>query len=103
MCPTWKFFSVIPEHSKEAAHHCNSTPICQKLITIIYNEHKHNKIDIISSHHSPQDQDSKRLPFEQAEFGIAGLETLLPISLDLHFNGCMKLIDLIDKLETISL
>ena len=40
-------FSVIPEHSKEAAHHCNSTPICQKLITIIYNEQKHNKIDII--------------------------------------------------------
>jgi len=63
----------------------------------IYNSLIDNKIDIISSHHSPQDQDSKRLPFDQAEFGIAGLETLLPISLDLHFNGNMKLIDLIDK------
>ncbi len=64
----------------------------------IYNSLINNKIDIISSHHSPQDQDSKRLPFEQAEFGIVGLETLLPISLDLHFNGNMKLIDLIDKI-----
>ncbi len=57
-----------------------------------------DKIDIISSHHSPQDQDSKRLPFEQAEFGIIGFETLLPISLDLHINGKMKIIKLIDKL-----
>lgn len=64
----------------------------------IYNALLENQIDIISSHHSPQDQDSKRLPFEQAEFGISGMETLLPISLDLHFNGNMKLIDLIDKL-----
>jgi len=64
----------------------------------VYNALVDNKIDIISSHHSPQDHDSKRLPFEQAEFGIAGLETLLPISLDLHFNGNMKLIDLIDKI-----
>ena len=64
----------------------------------IYNALLENQIDIISSHHSPQDQDSKRLPFEQAEFGISGMETLLPISLDLHFNGKMKLIDLIDKL-----
>ena len=63
----------------------------------IYNALVDNKIDIISSHHSPQDQDSKRLPFEQAEFGISGMETLLPISLDLHFNGNMELIDLIDK------
>ncbi|MBT7077022.1 MAG: amidohydrolase family protein, partial [Pelagibacterales bacterium] len=63
----------------------------------IYNALVDNKIDIISSHHSPQDQDSKRLPFEQAEFGISGMETLLAISLDLHFNGNMELIDLIDK------
>jgi dihydroorotase len=64
----------------------------------IYNALVKNKIDIISSHHSPQDQDSKRLPFEQAEYGIIGFETLLPISLDLHFNGKMELINLIDKL-----
>ena len=64
----------------------------------IYDALIEDKIDIISSHHSPQDQDSKRLPFEQAEFGIIGFETLLPISLDLHINGKMKIIKLIDKL-----
>ncbi len=64
----------------------------------IYNALIKDKIDIITSHHSPQDQDSKRLPFEQAEFGIIGFETLFPISLNLHINGKMKLINLIDKL-----
>ncbi len=64
----------------------------------IYKALVEDKIDIISSHHTPQDQDSKRLPFEQAEFGIIGFETLFPISLDLHTNGKMKLINLIDKL-----
>jgi len=56
-------------------------------------------IDLITSHHSPQDQDSKRIPFEQAEFGIIGLETLLPLSMELHFKGKMQIIDIIDKLS----
>ncbi len=29
-------------------------------------------IDVIASDHCPQDQDSKRLPFAQAEFGVVG-------------------------------
>ena len=33
--------------------------------------------------HTPQDQDAKRLPFNQAEFGGVGLETLLPLTLNL--------------------
>tara|TARA_B100000686_G_scaffold348500_1_gene439697 strand:+ start:8689 stop:10008 length:1320 start_codon:yes stop_codon:yes gene_type:complete len=65
----------------------------------IYNSIIKNNIDIITSHHSPQDQDSKRVPFEQAEFGIIGLETLLPLSLRLHFEGKMKIIDIINKLS----
>ncbi|HEX9835924.1 MAG TPA: dihydroorotase, partial [Alphaproteobacteria bacterium] len=38
-------------------------------------------IDVIASDHSPHDQDSKRLPFTQAECGIVGLESLLPLAL----------------------
>ena len=57
-----------------------------------------NKINLLTSHHSPQDQDNKRVPFEQAEFGIIGLETFLPLCLKLHFEGKMKLIDVIDKI-----
>jgi dihydroorotase len=52
-------------------------------------------IDAIASDHSPHDQDSKRLPFGQAEFGIVGLETLLPLALELYHNGHMPLIDVI--------
>lgn len=55
-------------------------------------------IDAIASDHSPQDQDSKRLPFPQAAFGGSGLETLLAVSLDLHHNGHMSLLDVLYRL-----
>ncbi|MEK9831680.1 MAG: dihydroorotase [Rhodospirillaceae bacterium] len=43
-------------------------------------------IDCIASDHLPQDQESKRLPFELAEFGAAGLESLLALTLELVHN-----------------
>lgn len=55
-------------------------------------------IDAIASDHCPQDQDSKRLPFAQAEFGVVGLETLLPVALGLVHDGTLGLLDLLDKL-----
>jgi dihydroorotase len=55
-------------------------------------------IDAIASDHAPQDQDSKRLPFAQAEFGGVGLETLLQISLELFHNEQMTLLQVIDRL-----
>ena len=48
-------------------------------------------IDAIVSDHRPQDQDSKRVPFAQAEPGGIGLETLLPVSLELVHNGHLSL------------
>ncbi|PWK59887.1 dihydroorotase [Roseicyclus mahoneyensis] len=41
------------------------------------------KIDIICSMHTPQDEESKRLPYEAAASGAVGLETLLPAALRL--------------------
>ena len=35
-------------------------------------------IDVISSMHTPQDEESKRLPYEEAASGAVGLETILP-------------------------
>jgi dihydroorotase len=55
-------------------------------------------IDVIASDHCPQDQDSKRLPFAQAEFGVVGLETLLPVSLQLVHDGVMSLLALLERL-----
>ena len=59
---------------------------------------KDSVIDAIASDHTPQDQDSKRLPFSQAENGIIGLETLLPLALALHHRGEIGLLDLLAKL-----
>ncbi len=55
-------------------------------------------IDVIASDHSPHDQESKRLPFELAEPGIAGLETLLPLSLALYHAGHVGLLDILSCL-----
>jgi dihydroorotase len=44
-------------------------------------------IDIICSMHTPQDEESKRLPYEEAASGAVGLETLLPAALRLYHEG----------------
>ncbi len=48
-------------------------------------------IDVISSMHTPQDEESKRLPFEEAASGAIGLETLLPAAMRLIHGGYMDL------------
>ncbi len=55
-------------------------------------------VDVIASDHCPHDQDSKRLPFEQAAFGVIGLQTLLAMTLELYHNGHLTLLDAIAKL-----
>jgi len=53
-------------------------------------------IDVIASDHCPQDQDTKRLPFNLAEFGGIGLETLLPVTLKLVHSGPLSLLEALD-------
>jgi dihydroorotase len=48
-------------------------------------------IDIISSMHTPQDEESKRLPYEEAASGAVALETLLPAAMRLYHAGDMDL------------
>lgn len=55
-------------------------------------------IDAIASDHAPWDQDSKRLPFSSAAYGIVGLETLLPLSLELHHNHHLSLLEVVARL-----
>jgi dihydroorotase len=52
-------------------------------------------IDAIASDHAPWDQDSKRLPFSSAAYGIVGLETLLPLSLELYHNRHLDLLGVV--------
>ena len=49
------------------------------------------QIDIISSMHTPQDEESKRLPYQEAASGAVGLETLLPAALRLVHEGHIDL------------
>jgi dihydroorotase len=55
-------------------------------------------IDAIASDHAPWDQDSKRLPFSSASCGIVGLETLLPLSLELYHAGRLSLLEVLRRL-----
>ncbi len=55
-------------------------------------------IDAVASDHAPHDQESKRLPFAIAEPGIVGLETLLPLSLQLVHWGKLELLELLKRL-----
>jgi dihydroorotase len=48
-------------------------------------------IDVIASFHTPADEESKRLPFEEAASGAVGLQTLLPAALRLYHAGQMDL------------
>ena len=48
-------------------------------------------IDVIASFHTPQDEESKRLPFEAAAPGAVGLQTLLPAAMRLYHQGGLTL------------
>ena len=48
-------------------------------------------IDVICSMHTPQDEESKRLPFEEAAAGAVGLETLLPAAMRLYHSEGLSL------------
>ncbi len=56
-------------------------------------------IDVICSMHTPQDEESKRLPFEAAASGAVGLETLLPAALRLYHAGQLDLAQLFRALS----
>ena len=57
-------------------------------------------IDVIMSDHNPQDVETKRLPFAEAEPGAIGLETMLSAGLRLLHNGELTLTQLISAMST---
>ena len=59
-----------------------------------------NTIDVIVSDHKPEDEEQKRLTFAQAATGSSGIETLLPLSLELYHNGSVKLEKIIQTLTS---
>ena len=59
---------------------------------------KDNLIDVIVSDHIPEDEESKRLPFAQAATGAIGIETLLPLALEMHHNESLPLNKIVETL-----
>ncbi len=57
-------------------------------------------IDVIVSDHKPEDEESKRLTFSQAATGATGVETLLPLALELYHNKSIKLKKLIQAITS---
>ena len=55
-------------------------------------------IDCIATDHAPHEIEAKDTDLESAAFGIVGLETLLPLSLELYHNGTMSLMDVLANL-----
>ena len=59
---------------------------------------KDNLIDVIVSDHIPEDEEGKRLPFAQAASGAIGIETLLPLALEMYHNESLSLNKIIETL-----
>ena len=59
---------------------------------------KDGLIDVIVSDHLPEDEESKRLPFAQAATGAIGVETLLPLSLEMYHNESLPLNKIVETL-----
>jgi len=56
-------------------------------------------IEVIATDHAPHHEDDKRCGLSCAAFGIVGLETMLPVSLDLVRNGVLSMSALIAKMS----
>jgi len=59
---------------------------------------KSGLIDVIVSDHTPEDEEGKRLPFAQAATGAIGIETLLPLALEMYHNESLPLVKIIQTL-----
>ena len=56
------------------------------------------EIDAISTDHAPHDVASKSKPLPEASFGIVGVESMLPLSLQLYHDGTLSLANLLAKM-----
>jgi dihydroorotase len=57
-------------------------------------------IDVVTSAHMPQDEETKRVPFEIAAHGATGMETLLSAAMQLVHGGALDLPTLFARLST---
>lgn len=56
---------------------------------------KDGTIDVIATDHAPHHKDEKLLEFDKAPFGISGLETALPLTVNLVREGIFSIADIV--------
>src|SRR5918997_3641778 len=57
-------------------------------------------VDVIATDHAPHHYDEKKVEFDRAPFGIVGLETAIPLSLDrLVHTGLIRLPRLVELMS----
>ncbi|WDP88657.1 MAG: dihydroorotase [Desulfobacter sp.] len=59
---------------------------------------KDGTIDMIATDHAPHNIDEKDVEFDRAAFGIIGLETALPLALELVGRGHITMEELVEKM-----
>ena len=59
---------------------------------------KDGTLDVIATDHAPHSEDEKNVEFDNAPFGIVGLETALPLSLKLVEDNILTISQVIEKL-----
>jgi dihydroorotase len=69
-----------------------------KDVTAIIAGLKDGTLDAIATDHAPQTAIEKDVEFDQAAFGIIGLETALPLTLRLVHEGHLTLMEAVEKL-----
>jgi len=79
------FFKLAPPLRAEADREAVVTALAEGLV------------DVIVSSHLPQDEEAKRLPFEEAATGAVGLETFVPACLRLVHDGRLALVRLFES------
>ena len=60
---------------------------------------KENVIDVIATDHAPHSPLEKELEFDKAAFGIIGLETALPLTMNLVREGVLTLSEAVKKMS----
>ncbi len=61
---------------------------------------KDGTLDVIATDHAPHSDLEKEVEFEAASFGLIGLETALPLTLRLVFEGSISLLQAVELLST---
>ena len=56
-------------------------------------------IDVIASDHAPHEQTEKEVEYQYAPFGIVGLETTIPLTMNLVREGVLTPVEMVERLS----